>query len=329
MAFRFLFILLFRINLLEEYVRRQTRILRNADVRYLITSQQAELSSQVLSSAVPSLAEVLTPQSLSSSAGVYTAEAQHPDELALIQYTSGSTGYPKGVALSHANLVANIQSIGQAIDVRPSDKGVSWLPLYHDMGLIGSWLFCLYYGIPISILSPLDFLTRPERWLWTIHYTRGTLSAAPNFAFELCTSRIGSEALAGLDLSCWRAALNGAEPVSPQTLDRFKRRMAPYGFKCESLLPVYGLAECAVALTVPPLGRETRIDYINREEFSRNGIARLSHPSKCQHASVCLCGDADPRPSGSNCGYAEERPSGPVSGKNRVSRAFHDAGLLS
>ena len=128
--------------------------------------------------------------------------------------------------LTHANLLANIEAIGRGLDVQPTDVGVSWLPLYHDMGLIGTWLFCQTKGMPIAIQSPLSFLARPERWLWTIHERRATLSAAPNFAYELCARKIKDEAIEGLDLSSWRCALNGAEPVSPETLERFTARFS-------------------------------------------------------------------------------------------------------
>ena len=111
--------------------------------------------------------------------------------------------------------------------MQPTDVGVSWLPLYHDMGLIGAWLNCLHHGLPLTLMPPTAFLARPERWLWAIHERRATLSAAPNFAYELCARRIADEALEGLDLSSWRVALNGAEPVSPGTLERFARRFAP------------------------------------------------------------------------------------------------------
>ena len=141
------------------------------------------------------------------------------EDIALIQYTSGSTGDPKGVVLTQGNVMANIRAIGAGLKVQSTDKAVSWLPLYHDMGLIGSWLAALYFGVPIAILSPLAFLSRPERWLWAIHHHRATISPAPNFAYELCARRIDERAIEGLDLSCWRAALNGAEPVSPDTLE--------------------------------------------------------------------------------------------------------------
>jgi 1-acyl-sn-glycerol-3-phosphate acyltransferase len=196
-----------------------------------------------------------------------------PDDPALIQYTSGSTGDPKGVLLTHANLLANIRATATGIDLRPTDVAASWLPLYHDMGLIGTWLFCVYWGVPLSLQSPLSFLARPERWLWTIHRRRVTLSAAPNFAYELCVRKISAEALEGLELSSWRCALNGAEPVSPDTLARFADRFAPYGFHRDALLPVYGLAECAVALSFPPLGRTPRVDRVARAPFERDGRA--------------------------------------------------------
>jgi 1-acyl-sn-glycerol-3-phosphate acyltransferase len=199
--------------------------------------------------------------------------ASRGDQIALIQYTSGSTGDPKGVVLTHSNLLANIRAIGAGVNLQPGDFGVSWLPLYHDMGLIGSWLTALCFGVPIAILSPLVFLSRPERWLWAIHEHRGTVSAAPNFAYELCARRVDERAIEGLDLSCWRAALNGAEPISPDTLERFARRFEPYGFRAEAFLPVYGLAESSVGLTFPPLGRKPWVDRIGRERFENAGAA--------------------------------------------------------
>ncbi|TAK06740.1 MAG: acyl-CoA synthetase, partial [Candidatus Manganitrophaceae bacterium] len=212
------------------------------------------------------------------------------DDPALIQFTSGSTGMPKGVLLDHQNILANIRASVQAAAFRPTDVGVSWLPLYHDMGLIGSWFCALYFGIPVAILSPITFLTRPERWLWTIHYHQATLSAAPNFAYELCVRKIDDRAIEGLDLSSWRIAFNGAEPVSPDTLARFTRRFAPYGFRKETLLPVYGLAECSVSLCFPPLGRPPRIDPVAREIFERQRKAEPASPSDTTPLRFVACG---------------------------------------
>lgn len=193
----------------------------------------------------------------------------HASSPALIQYTSGSTGTPKGVLLTHRNLLANIRAVEEALRIQSTDVGVSWLPLYHDMGLIGCWLAPLYLGVPMTILSPLAFLARPERWLWTIHRRRATVSAAPNFAYELCARRLADDVIEGLDLSCWRVALNGAEPVSPETLDRFVRRFAPLGLRAEALLPVYGLAESSLAVTTPPLDRAPRVETAARVRFEQ------------------------------------------------------------
>jgi acyl-CoA synthetase (AMP-forming)/AMP-acid ligase II len=162
---------------------------------------------------------------------------------AFIQYTSGSTGDPKGVVLSHANLLANIRAIGIAVNATSADVFVSWLPLYHDFGLIGAWLGSLYFAASFYVMSPLSFLRRPETWLWAIHHYRATLSAAPNFAYELCFTKIDPEDIEGLDLSSLRMVANGAEPVSVQTLRRFTQTFERYGFKAGAMAPAYGLAE--------------------------------------------------------------------------------------
>jgi 1-acyl-sn-glycerol-3-phosphate acyltransferase len=262
-----------RLDRLEEYASRQSAILADAGVKLLITFTRARPVAALLRGAVPTLDDVVSADDLAVEGGPGRAPVGAAEDPALIQYTSGSTGNPKGVLLTHANLLANIRAIAAGVSVQPTDVGVSWLPLYHDMGLIGSWLFCLHQGIPIAVLSPLAFLSRPERWLWAVHQRRGTLSAAPNFAYELCVRRIPDPALEGLDLSSWRCALNGAEPVNPDTLDRFARRFARYGFRREALLPVYGLAECSVALTFPPAGRGPKLDRIARAPFEREGRA--------------------------------------------------------
>ena len=140
---------------------------------------------------------------------------------------------PKGVALSHANLLANIRAFGEAFAFGADDVGVTWLPLYHDMGLIGTWFGPLYHGVPAVVMSPLAFLSRPVRWLEAVHTHRGTLSAAPNFAYDLCARKITDAELEGLDLSSWRCALNGAEAVIAATIERFTTRFAPYGFRPE------------------------------------------------------------------------------------------------
>lgn len=262
-----------RASQLEEHVTRHAGILANAQAAILVTVPEAMLVARLLQARVPGLRRVTTPQALAERAAAFTPVPVHGDDVAFIQYTSGSTGNPKGVVLTHANLLANIRAMAGAIEASPRDVFVSWLPLYHDMGLIGAFLGTLYVGCPLVVMSPLAFLAKPSRWLWAIHRWRGTLSAGPNFAWELCVKRIDDAELEGLDLSSWRLAFNGAEAVNPDTLERFAQRFARYGLRREAIAPVYGLAEASVGLLFPPLGRGPQVDRVQREAFTRNGRA--------------------------------------------------------
>ncbi len=284
----------FRPDQIGDYAKREAKILQNAEVRFLITFHQAEILSKLIQSFIPTLKEVTTAEHLKTTEGSLPSFDITAENPALIQYTSGSTSDPKGVLLSHGNLLANLRAAGEAIQVTPADRIVSWLPLYHDMGLIGTWLGSLYFGIPATILSPLFFLNRPERWLWAIHYYRGTLSAGPNFAYELCVRKIKDEAIQGLDLSSWRLALNGAETVFPKTLTRFTKKFAPFGLKQEVLFPVYGLAESTVALCFPPLGRVPRIDKIVREDFEKKLLANPISTTTKNQLEFVGCGKPIP-----------------------------------
>jgi fatty-acyl-CoA synthase len=266
----------FRADRIAEYAERQSAILANAGARLLVTFREAVSVAKLLKPLVPSLEGVVTAESLVQSRAAAPLGPQlhsRASDLALLQYTSGSTGNPKGVMLTHANLLANVRAIGGALGIRNDDVGVTWLPLYHDMGLIGAWLMPLYFGLPMVVLSPLAFLSRPARWLRAFHRYRGTMSAAPNFAYELAAAKISDEEIQGLDLSAWRAALNGAEPVLPATLDRFAARFARCGFRRETLLPVYGLAEASLAVTIPPVGRGPLVDRLERAAFTQEGRA--------------------------------------------------------
>ncbi len=200
---------------LEDHMLRHARILANCLAITLITVPEARQVARLLKAHVPGLKHIVTVSELMTSSVVVTPPTLGSNDIAFLQYTSGSTGNPKGVALTHANLLANIRAMGQAIKVSSKDVFVSWLPLYHDMGLIGAWLGSLYYAMLLVVIPPLSFLARPERWLWTIHRYRGTLSASPNFGYEYCLKRLKDEDLEGMDLSCWRAAFNGAETISP------------------------------------------------------------------------------------------------------------------
>jgi fatty-acyl-CoA synthase len=297
----------FRADRIEEYAARQAAILNNAEVCMLLTFRRAEAVAHLLKPRVRSLASVADADKLIDAAdkapppapGALPAHlsgsrVRKSTDVALLQYTSGSTGDPKGVMLTHSNLLANMRAIGEAVQLGPGDVGVSWLPLYHDMGLIGAWLTLLLYGVPLAVMSPLTFLTRPERWLWAFHKHHGTISAAPNFAYELCVRKVADKDIQGLDLSSWRAALNGAEPVNPETLDRFATRFSQYGFRREAQLPVYGLAESALAVTVPPLNRGPLVDRVEREAFTAHGTAIPAQPQSASVISFVSSGRALP-----------------------------------
>jgi 1-acyl-sn-glycerol-3-phosphate acyltransferase len=280
-----------QLSQLEEYLRRQTKILRNAEAKVLVTVPEALRLGGLLRGLVPSLRGIESVNNLASAPmGTPLPAFNDPGATALIQYTSGSTGDPKGVVLSHANLLANIRAILRAIDATSADVLLSWLPLYHDMGLIGAWLGPLYAGAKCYIMSPLSFLAHPQSWLWASHRYRATISAAPNFAFELCLKQIDDSDLSGLDLSSLRFVANGAEPVSIHTLRRFIERFSRFGFRPGAMAPVYGLAECAVALALPPPGREPLIDRINREALSRRGVAEPTDVNDPDAIEIVACG---------------------------------------
>ena len=262
-----------RLSQIEDHLKRQAAILHNAEVRILITIEEAKHVAHFLRSQVKQLRHIVTPSDISVEAGDSPRILLHPEDLAFLQYTSGSTGEPKGVSLTHANLLANIRAMGVALKVESTDVFVSWLPLYHDMGLIGAWLGSMYHAVKLVVMSPLTFLARPERWLWAVHRHGGTLSAAPNFAYDLCLKRVDDQDIGGLDLSSWRVAANGAEPVSAETIEGFCIRFEAYGFRKESMKPVYGLAECSVGLAFPPLEGAAAIDRIDRERFALHGEA--------------------------------------------------------
>ncbi|OOO02038.1 MAG: Long-chain-fatty-acid--AMP ligase FadD26 [Chromatiales bacterium USCg_Taylor] len=258
---------------LDDHARRYRAILRNCQAAALITVPEGRALALLFKAQTDTLRFIATAAELYPAADGIDIPAIHADDTAFLQYTSGSTGHPKGVLLTHGNLLANIRAAGAALRVQTGDVFVSWLPLYHDMGLIGAWFGTLYHATPLIIMSPLSFLARPQRWLWAIHRYRGTLSAAPNFAYDLCARRIADADLDGMDLGSWRTALNGAESVNAATLRRFNARFSRYGFRPETMAPVYGLAEASLALTMPPVDRGPLIDRIDRKAFAERGIA--------------------------------------------------------
>lgn len=277
---------------IEDHLQRQGTILDNARARVLISVPEAARAAQLLKLRVQTLTRVVTVADLKG-AGRPQQVAQAGSATALLQYTSGSTSMPKGVVLSHDNLLACIRAMGVASAARRHEVFVSWLPLYHDMGLIGAWMAPLYYGWKMVLMTPQSFLARPVRWLRAISTYGATISAAPNFAYELCLQRISDDKLAGIDLSTWRIALNGAEAVPAVTIRRFAERFGPVGFKLSAMYPVYGLAEASLGVTFPTPGEEPTIDRIAREPFAANGRAV---PAGDGEASLELVGCGFPLP---------------------------------
>jgi acyl-CoA synthetase (AMP-forming)/AMP-acid ligase II len=237
-------------------------------------------------------ASCLTATEVMANAGASAALPAHQPygAPALIQYSSGSTRAPRGVALSNAAVLSNIRGIGAVLEPASTDVAVSWLPVSHDMGLIASLLFSFYWGLPLVFLSPLTFVAKPARWLWALSKFGGTMSAAPNFAFSLCASkrRVLDEALRGLDLRSWRAAICGAETVQSETVAAFSDRFAGYGFREESLCPAYGLAENSVACTIDSPRRKPRQDIVDREMLETASMATRVSRTDHRRTSVLM-----------------------------------------
>ena len=196
----------------------------------------------------------------------------HPaaDDLAFLQYTSGSTGAPKGVMVGHDNVMNNQAMIQQAFQHDDATRFVGWLPLYHDMGLIGNTFQPLYLGIPAVLFAPMTFLMSPITWLRAISEHRATTSGAPSFAYELCAKRITDEEMAGLDLSSWTVAFNGAEPVRADVVDAFSERFRACGFRKETFYPCYGMAEATLFISGGTPGHPIRELSVDRESLKAN-----------------------------------------------------------
>jgi len=199
------------------------------------------------------------------------------DSLAFLQYTSGSTAAPKGVVLTHGNLLHNMRAICDAFGIIPEkDSAMFWLPFYHDMGLIGGVLAPIYCGAANTLMSPLDFLQRPIRWLQAISRFQATISGGPNFAYDLCVRKVRSEQKAELDLSSWRVAFNGAEPIRAGTFDRFADAFAECGFRKESFYPCYGLAEATVFVSGIERKEPPLVLYLDAGELAKGKVVTTS-----------------------------------------------------
>lgn len=224
-----------------------TAVLTTASIIAIRDGLKLDLGEQM--AALQWLATDAVPDDVAGPAERWDATPPTPEDLAMIQYTSGSTGAPKGVMVSHANLLHNEEMIHQSFETHPGSVVVGWLPLFHDMGLIGNVLQPVYTGFHSVLMSPLDFLAKPIRWLAAISKFEATIGGGPNFAYELCIRKVSDDDLAQLDLHAWTVAFNGAEPIFDDTLDRFAERFARCGFQRRAFYPCYGLAEGTLILT--------------------------------------------------------------------------------
>ncbi len=262
-----------RLGRLTEYHRRTAAMLRAAGVRLVLADRRIiALMGQTVDLARPDLG-CRHPADLSWSA-LGPVEVRS-DDIALIQFSSGTTVEPKPVALSHRALIAQTVALNTFWPDTPEcqHSGVSWLPLYHDMGLIGCVFPALERPGTLTLIPPEVFVARPAVWLQTISRYRATISPAPNFAYGLCVEKIADKDLDGIDLGSWKVALNGAEPVAPGVLRAFQDRFGPYGFAPEALTPVYGLSEAALAVTFSDPCLHFTAARFDRQKLSRDGIA--------------------------------------------------------
>ncbi|HMG74244.1 MAG TPA: amino acid adenylation domain-containing protein [Pyrinomonadaceae bacterium] len=237
---------------LNRHLLRVQSILKDAQATVALTDARSLARLQSLLSQLPELSSIqwLATDMLSREIeDEWNEDEPDGDSVAMLQYTSGSTGQPRGVMLSHRNLAHNSALLARAFDYTSNSQCVSWLPMYHDMGLIGGVIQPLYGGFPCVLMSPASFLQRPFRWLKAISSYRATISGGPNFAFDLCVRRIASEQRASLDLSSWSIAFNGAEPVRQETLQRFAENFEPCGFRSQAFYPCYGLAEATLLVS--------------------------------------------------------------------------------
>jgi acyl-CoA synthetase (AMP-forming)/AMP-acid ligase II len=274
-----------RLGRLDEYYARTAAMLSAVQAVAVVTERRiTRLMGQVFARYRPALGTIEA-AGLASGPDRDPSDVQ-PDALAMVQFSSGTTVAPKPVGLTHRQVCANVLAIGDFLPrgegIRPT--GCTWLPLYHDMGLIG----CVYTATivqgPLALLSPEVFLSKPALWLRAISRHKSMISPAPNFAYALCVQRIKDSEMEGCDLSSWRIAMNGAEPVAPEVLRRFRERFAQWGLRPEALTPVYGLAEAALAVTFS----DPKIPYptvrLSREALTR-GVAERA-PDGAEHASV-------------------------------------------
>lgn len=274
----------------ESYNDSLSHIVRASGATMLLTTDDAKPYVDPVSTRAPSLRKILTIGDLAGAGGLANAVVL-PDDLAFLQFTSGSTSRPKGVMVTHGNLAANAEAFMiHGLERDPGiDKGVSWLPLFHDMGLIGFVVGPLFTNVPCVFLPTASFVRTPRVWLDKIHHHRGTITYAPSFAYALVAKRLKDKDVEGLDLSCVRVAGCGAEPIQSKALRDFAEKLAPTGFNPRALLPSYGMAEATLAVTFVPVGDGLRTDEVDAAALTRGQASASDHGR-----SIVDCGRAFP-----------------------------------
>lgn len=215
-----------------------------------------------------------------------------PDDLAYIQYTSGSTSDPRGVMISHGNIMCNQRMIQSAFGNTEGSVVVSWLPHFHDMGLVGILQQGIYAGMCVVLMAPLDFIRRPGRWLRAISTYRASRSGAPNFAYDLCVERMKDHEVAELDLSCWQLAFNGSEPVRAETMERFTEKFGKAGFRADSFYPCYGLAEATLFVSCRVAGEPLLVRQVDAMNGRNDSLSKDLTPVRQSRRQVVSCGQA-------------------------------------
>jgi acyl-CoA synthetase (AMP-forming)/AMP-acid ligase II len=280
---------------LQAYLDNTRHIVAKSGARALVTTAKIKRLLGTVQAACPALEQVVAIEGIRESTEPLKAEKITLEDVAFLQFTSGSTSRPKGVTLTHANLQANIKCIMEdGLRMVPEDVAVSWLPLYHDMGLIGFVLAPIFYTIPVHFLPALLFLKRPITWFQAFTRVGGSTAYAPNFAYALCVKRIKAAELEGLDLSHWRVAGCGAEPIRPETLEAFAETFARIGFRKEALLPSYGMAESSLAISFTELHEGMKTVSVNGPELWEKGAARVVAESDEDAVRLVSCGSQFP-----------------------------------
>ncbi len=281
---------------LDAYIASSARIANKAGARALITDAKVQNILWSLVDKVDTLDSIVTVDKLTETPKKpHEAPSLAHEDLAFLQFTSGSTSAPKGVMVTHGNLLANLDGImNVGLEIDEDDVAVSWLPLYHDMGLIGFMLAPVWYAVPTTYMSPIEFVKHPRRWMETIDKYRGTIAFAPNFAYALATKRTKDRHLEEYDLSSLKALGCGAEPNHPGTLNGFLDHFAPAKLPRECLLPCYGMAEATLAMTFVGLRDEMSVDTIDAEAYQVDGVATPVEPGPGALEYVS-CGKPFPR----------------------------------